>query len=372
MAAKKRPTTKRIVDSPAGSRQGTTPGNGRSNSAGAGRNAGGGQRGAAPYTPKQAAKARSRAAAVKAPRRRISGQLIGWISGGLVIVLVVVFVVIYMTRSTPTVAGTGRVTVPASVINEVTNVPSSVLDAVGIGGEKATKSSSASNPIAPVPASLVAAATLPPATTGCSTSKTGTTQAKCSKPTIFYFGAEYCPYCATERWSLIIALSRFGTFTGLEGMESSPGDVYPSTQTWTFYGAHYSSPYINFDPVEDENINRGALQNPTAAEVKILTKWDYSGGGFSFPFLDIGGKYVGGLPNWLDPQVLQTLSRAEIAEDLSISGNVAGGQLDANANYLTAAICNVDGQQPAAVCTSKGVTAAQAQFKDLATATPTS
>jgi thiol-disulfide isomerase/thioredoxin len=357
MAAKKRPTTKRIVDSPAGSRPGTTPGNGRSNSAGSGRNAGGGQRGAAPYTPKQAAKARSRAAAVKAPRRRISGPLIGWISGGLVIVLVVVFVVIYMTRSTPTVAGTGRVTVPASVINEVTNVPISVLDAVGIGGEKATKSSSASNPIAPVPASLVAASTLPPVG---------------GKPTIFYFGAEYCPYCATERWSLIIALSRFGTFTGLEGMESDPNDVYPKTQTWTFYKANYTSKYINFDPVEDEDINRDPLQNPTAAEVKILTKWDYSGGGYSFPFLDIAGKYVGGLPNWLDPQVLQNLSRTEIAEDLSISGNVAGGQLDANANYLSAAICKVDGQQPAAVCTSTGVTAAQAQFKDLATATPTS
>src|SRR5215471_17073708 len=31
------------------------------------------------------------------------------------------------------------------------------------------------------------------------------------KPEMLYIGAEYCPYCAAMRWSMAVALSRFGT-----------------------------------------------------------------------------------------------------------------------------------------------------------------
>ncbi|MGH3230700.1 MAG: DUF929 family protein [Streptosporangiaceae bacterium] len=30
------------------------------------------------------------------------------------------------------------------------------------------------------------------------------------KPEVFYVGYEFCPYCATQSWALIVALSRFG------------------------------------------------------------------------------------------------------------------------------------------------------------------
>ena len=40
-------------------------------------------------------------------------------------------------------------------------------------------------------------------------------------------GAEYCPYCAAERWSMIVALGRFGTFSGLQTMRSSSTDSRP-------------------------------------------------------------------------------------------------------------------------------------------------
>jgi len=41
------------------------------------------------------------------------------------------------------------------------------------------------------------------------------------KPLVLYVGEESCPYCAAERWSLILALSKFGNFTGLKYMLSS-------------------------------------------------------------------------------------------------------------------------------------------------------
>ena len=65
-----------------------------------------------------------------------------------------------------------------------------------------------------------------------------------------YIGGEFCPFCAAERWALTAALSRFGTFTGLGLIHSSPTDVYPSTPTLSFYKSGYTSKYVTFTPVE--------------------------------------------------------------------------------------------------------------------------
>ena len=63
---------------------------------------------------------------------------------------------------------------------------------------------------------------------GCGRCRGSAPTRAAGKPEILYIGAEYCPYCATERWPLAVALSRFGTFTGLRGIHSSATDVYPS------------------------------------------------------------------------------------------------------------------------------------------------
>src|SRR6267143_6411690 len=41
------------------------------------------------------------------------------------------------------------------------------------------------------------------------------------KPEVLYVGAEYCPFCAAERWSMIVALDKFGTFTGIQNSKSA-------------------------------------------------------------------------------------------------------------------------------------------------------
>ena len=64
-------------------------------------------------------------------------------------------------------------------------VPASVLAQVGIG---------ASSPQALKPV------TGPALTSG-------------GKPEMLYIGAEWCPYCAAERWAMAVALRRFGTFS---------------------------------------------------------------------------------------------------------------------------------------------------------------
>jgi hypothetical protein len=73
------------------------------------------------------------------------------------------------------------------------------------------------------------------------------------KPLVVYVGAEYCPYCAAERWAAVIALSRFGTFSGLGQTHSSSTDVYPNTATLSFHGASYTSQYLQFQGVETQS-----------------------------------------------------------------------------------------------------------------------
>src|SRR5438876_6623085 len=44
------------------------------------------------------------------------------------------------------------------------------------------------------------------------------------KPVVLYVGAQYCPFCAAERWALVLALSRFGHWAGLRPMRSTAGE----------------------------------------------------------------------------------------------------------------------------------------------------
>ena len=70
------------------------------------------------------------------------------------------------------------------------------------------------------------------------------------KPEVLFVGADYCPFCAAERWPLIVALARFGHFTTLHNMQSAQLSVFPGIQTFSFVGTAYSSPYLTFSGVE--------------------------------------------------------------------------------------------------------------------------
>src|SRR6266702_3251914 len=50
-------------------------------------------------------------------------------------------------------------------------------------------------------------------------------------PELFYVGGEYCPFCAGERWAMIQALSRFGTFSNLKQIQSYEYNI----NTFSFY-----------------------------------------------------------------------------------------------------------------------------------------
>jgi len=173
------------------------------------------------------------------------------------------------------------------------------------------------------------------------------------KPVFLYIGAEYCPFCAAERWAMIVALDRFGSFKNLHYMLSTASDVYPNTPTFTFYGSTYSSRYVDFQPVETTRRNENVrLQTPSTAQYNYFRANNSQG---QIPFVAVGGKYV-----WVgsayQPTALKGRTWDEIARavDHPTSGSV-GGQILQNANVLTAAICHTDGGKPASVCTSPAV-----------------
>ena len=174
------------------------------------------------------------------------------------------------------------------------------------------------------------------------------------KPRILYLGAEYCPYCAAQRWPLIIALSRFGTFTGLQESHSSGQDVFPNTATFTFRSATYSSPYVTFTAVETEDEQGRPLQQPSAADTALVTKLDAppyvpAEAKGSIPFIDIGNRFLATGASY-SPEVLDGLDHAQIANGLADPAGPIGKPVDSVANLMTASICAITGDKPANVC----------------------
>ena len=281
--------------------------------------------------------AAQQAAARRAEQRRWILIAVG--SVFVVIVIVVAFVAFSANKKTPTATSTSSLTgtALASVVSKATSVPASTLDSVGNGGGAVTNK---------------------PITISGSALTSG------GKPEMLYEGAEYCPYCAAERWAMVVALSRFGTFSGLATTHSSSSDIFPNTPTWTFLNAKYTSQYLTFSSLEQyTNIKDASspsgyspLQTPTAAQTALLAKYDNapyvsSSDAGAIPFIDFGNKYmiVGASYN---PQVLAGLSWSQVATDLSSASSPVAKAVDGTANYLTAAICKMTGNQPASACTS--------------------
>jgi hypothetical protein len=170
------------------------------------------------------------------------------------------------------------------------------------------------------------------------------------KPKIFFYGAEFCPLCAAERWSVTVALSRFGTFTQLPltvSADPSLESTLPDIPTFTFVNAKYSSDYIDFESLEAQDRVRQPLQNPSPEQQKLLTQYNVTG----FPFIDIADKYAASTAVF-DPTPLQGLSQRQIADMLSDPTQDVTQKIVGGANYFTAAICVATNNQPDNVCNS--------------------
>jgi uncharacterized protein DUF929 len=284
--------------------------------------------------------ARERIAAQQAAAKRRETRRRMMLFGGsiLAVIAVVVGIVVgYDLRSHSSASGGGASTavLPASTTAKITGVSAATLSQVGAGSVPSYQNVGyTGSPVVKISDKAL--------TSG-------------GKPEMLYIGAEYCPFCAAMRWSMAVALSRFGTFTTpLHGIHSSSSDVDPSTPTLTFYKAGYQSQYLTFTPVENEDGNRKQLQAVSSAQQALWVKYDSTSQGVGYPFIDFGNKDIIKAPLY-DPAVLKGMTWAQVAAAMNNPSSNVAKAIDGTANYMTAAICMMTGNAPASVCTSSTV-----------------
>ena len=178
------------------------------------------------------------------------------------------------------------------------------------------------------------------------------------RPEIMFICAEYWSKCAAERWALVMALSKFGTFTTLKGTISSATGASPKTPTFSFYGAVYSSKYLTLvtDELETNTDVGGGeyplLQPPTIQEMTIMKAWDrapYTTTTFSLPFAYIAGTFLLTTAQYDASAIAQTSFQAAASIMSSGTGPVSR-HAEAAAGYLVADFCALTRDQPARVC----------------------
>jgi thiol-disulfide isomerase/thioredoxin len=183
------------------------------------------------------------------------------------------------------------------------------------------------------------------------------------KPLVFFMGAEWCPFCASERWALVKATSRFGEWSGLRELTSRMGqDYFPALATYDLSQATYKSDYLNVRHIEVATVEGDPLQKLGSYEEGLVNGYDKLG---SVPFLFAGGspgRYtveLGFSPGLLDGQSFASLRKEVAAEASTPAVEAIDGQTEA----ITALICKLDGRQPASVCAKGMIPALEAELE---------
>jgi hypothetical protein len=183
------------------------------------------------------------------------------------------------------------------------------------------------------------------------------------KPLLLYVGANFCSYCAAERWAIVNALSRFGTFANLGLTSSTTDDAFPATPSFSFHGSSYTSRFVTLQAVELSGNARDVtgsfprLDSVTKSQQNIAASLDrppYAPERGSIPFIVIAGRFVL-FSSQYQPGALQGLDASQVAKALgNLSSPPAQGILGA-ANWLTASLCEVTGGKPTSACTPKAI-----------------
>lgn len=241
-------------------------------------------------------------------------------------------VVVFLTGNTDDAARAGA---SEGAVDRLTSIPASTLDAVGL-------------PLAPRNVIALPADTPEVVEDG--------------KPVVLYYGAEFCPFCAVQRWPATVALSRFGTFTGLQPSSSAPPpEILPNTPSVTYHGSSFASDYITLSTVETQTRTFRALESPNDLQRTLFNTYNVeaiTGSNGGIPFMMIGNRYAWAGAQY-DPSVLDDKSFDEIVAGLEDPATDLAREIGSAANYITAMICQVTNGEPVEVCATPVIEQAQ-------------
>jgi Domain of unknown function (DUF929) len=273
------------------------------------------------------------------PPSRFSPSTMAFVAIGLVVVIILVFVVVKVVGGgTSSTSGAPTETpATATVVSAVTGATTAMANQVGVPSSVQVPKVAQNQPVLMIN----------------------------GKPAVLFIGGLFCPYCAAERWAIVLGLSPFGSWSGLQETTSSPWDTDPATATFAFNGATFTSDTITLVTREAEGNDttgpgtRKPLEQLTSQESGLWAKYSAQFGlsGEGFPFLDIGNKVFVVSPSY-DPAILAGLTQADIAAKLTNPNDPVTQAIFGTANYIRAGVCSVTGQQPTTVCSQSGVKAA--------------
>lgn len=171
-----------------------------------------------------------------------------------------------------------------------------------------------------------------------------------NRPYFLYIGAQFCPFCAAERWSLVKALQNFGTWSGLGPDTSADEEAgFSKIPTYSFVNTTYESQYISFGHKEtaDRNGNPIPGQELTDFEKKWFNQYDPRGG---VPFLFLNGQYVQ-LSSGFSPGLLSGKTYDQVKADVDGNANTPYvAAINKEADIITAYLCKATGNRPSEVC----------------------
>ncbi|GAA5020826.1 hypothetical protein GCM10023258_09810 [Terrabacter aeriphilus] len=265
--------------------------------------------------------------AQEARKERQRKQVIAAVVAVVVVIAAVVIGVVVSNQPKPVPAATGG----AAALATLEKLPESVFDS------------------APAPSPQQAPAKL----------AGGTALTEDGKPKVLYIGAEYCPFCAMERWALIGALSRFGTFTGVGQTTSSSTDVHPDTPTFSFKGSTFASDVVAFQAVETQDREGKPLETLDGENLALFQKFNPGGG---IPWITYGGTHATDGAT-VDANAFEGKTYDQIIAGIKDPTSDIGKTVTPAINVITAQICAQTDNKPANVCTSQGVSAASVLLK---------
>jgi thiol-disulfide isomerase/thioredoxin len=153
---------------------------------------------------------------------------------------------------------------------------------------------------------------------------------------VFFMGAEYCPYCASERWAIVRGLQKFGQWDGLKQTISAARDEpFLNLPTYDFTEATYTSPHIEFVARETKDREFKPLQKLLKTEERMVRKFNSKK---EIPFLLLGGRFVQ-VGSGFSPKIFVGHTFRQTETELKKVESEIRKTIDDEANIISALLC---------------------------------
>ena len=156
------------------------------------------------------------------------------------------------------------------------------------------------------------------------------------KKLVYFMGAYFCPYCASERWAIREALKIFGDWKNSEYDKSAESDEkYLNVPTISFHKSNYSSKYVEFQSMETADRYFNPINQEQEDSYDVLENYNPDQ---IIPFLLIDGQFMQ-VGSGINAKIIEGMDHKDVEKELSIADSKIGSEIRKESEYITALIC---------------------------------